>query len=138
VRFELTDHFWSTVFKTVAINRALPHFQKWSGRRGSNSRHLPWQGSALPTELRPHTNIYGIPPGTRTPTNGFGDRRAAITPERYLVPPHGLEPWTPALSRRCSNQLSYGGKNLEHRVGFEPTVFRICNPVHWTSLPPMR
>ena len=26
----------------------------WSGRRGSNSRHLPWQGNALPTELRPH------------------------------------------------------------------------------------
>jgi hypothetical protein len=25
----------------------------WSGRRDSNSRHLPWQGSALPTELRP-------------------------------------------------------------------------------------
>ena len=21
---------------------------KWSGRRGSNSRHLPWQGSILP------------------------------------------------------------------------------------------
>ena len=26
----------------------------WSGRRGSNSRHLPWQGNALPTELLPH------------------------------------------------------------------------------------
>ncbi len=25
----------------------------WSGRRDSNSRHLPWQGSALPTELHP-------------------------------------------------------------------------------------
>ena len=24
----------------------------------------------------------GIPPGTRTPTNGFGDHRAAITPAR--------------------------------------------------------
>ena len=28
---------------------------EWSGRRGSNSRHLPWQGSALPAELRPHS-----------------------------------------------------------------------------------
>jgi hypothetical protein len=26
----------------------------WSGRRGSNSRPQPWQGCALPTELRPH------------------------------------------------------------------------------------
>lgn len=28
--------------------------QTWSGRSGSNRRHLPWQGNALPTELRPH------------------------------------------------------------------------------------
>lgn len=26
----------------------------WSGRRDSNSRPLPWHGSALPTELPPH------------------------------------------------------------------------------------
>jgi len=25
---------------------------------------------------------------------------------------------------------------LEVRVRFELTVFRICNPVHWTTLPP--
>ena len=27
----------------------------WSGRRGSNSLPRPWQGGALPDELRPHT-----------------------------------------------------------------------------------
>ena len=26
--------------------------RRWSERRGSNSRHPPWQGGALPTELR--------------------------------------------------------------------------------------
>ena len=26
----------------------------WSGRRGSNSRHLVWKTDALPTELHPH------------------------------------------------------------------------------------
>ena len=26
-----------------------------------------------------------------------------------MVPPRGLEPRTPTLSRSCSNQLSYGG-----------------------------
>ena len=26
-------------------------FKKWSERRDSNPRHLPWQGNALPTEL---------------------------------------------------------------------------------------
>ena len=28
--------------------------KKWSGKRGSNPRPLPWQGSALSTELFPH------------------------------------------------------------------------------------
>lgn len=30
-----------------------PRRKRWSGQRDSNSRHLPWQGSALPTELCP-------------------------------------------------------------------------------------
>ena len=30
----------------------------WSGRRGSNSLPRPWQGRALPDELRPHNNGY--------------------------------------------------------------------------------
>ena len=30
----------------------------WSGKRDSNSRHSPWQGDALPTELFPHRTIY--------------------------------------------------------------------------------
>ena len=29
-------------------------FSVWSGRRGSNSLPRPWQGRALPDELRPH------------------------------------------------------------------------------------
>ena len=32
----------------------------WSGRRGSNSLPPPWQGGALPDELRPHTPC-GVP-----------------------------------------------------------------------------
>jgi hypothetical protein len=28
--------------------------------------------------------FFGESPGTRTPTNGFGDRRAAITPETQI------------------------------------------------------
>jgi hypothetical protein len=28
-------------------------FEVWSGKRGSNSRPIPWQGIALPTELFP-------------------------------------------------------------------------------------
>ena len=36
---------------------------KWSGRRGSNPRHRPWQGRTLPAELLPlaTTLILGVP-----------------------------------------------------------------------------
>ncbi|MEY4941587.1 MAG: hypothetical protein RIQ93_3322 [Verrucomicrobiota bacterium] len=33
---------------------------KWSGRRDSNSRRPPWQGGALPTELRPRNRVQGV------------------------------------------------------------------------------
>ena len=36
VRFELTEHFCSSVFKTGAINRTLPHFHKFG--RGYKNR----------------------------------------------------------------------------------------------------
>ncbi len=31
---------------------------RWSGRRGSNSRHAAWKAAALPTELLPHVGMY--------------------------------------------------------------------------------
>ncbi len=34
-------------------SRSFPVFGIWSGIRGSNSRPIPWQGIALPTELIP-------------------------------------------------------------------------------------
>ena len=34
-------------------SRSFPVFEIWSGIRGSNSRPIPWQGIALPTELIP-------------------------------------------------------------------------------------
>ena len=48
-------------------------FSVWSGRRGSNSLPRPWQGGALPDELRPH-----------------------------MVPPIGIEPMTRGFSVPCS------------------------------------
>ena len=53
---------------------------QWSGRRGSNSLPPPWQGGALPDELRP---------------------RAGILIE-FVVPPVGVEPTTRGFSVRCS------------------------------------
>ena len=39
--------------KGTAFRRCL-----WSGRRGSNSLPPPWQGGALPDELRPRNDAY--------------------------------------------------------------------------------
>ena len=37
--------------------------------------------------------LFGVPPGTRTPTNSFGDCHAAITLEIHcLVEDDGIEP----------------------------------------------
>ena len=33
-------------------------------------------------------NALGRRPGIRTPTNGFGDRHATVTPVAYIVPTH--------------------------------------------------
>ena len=35
----------------------------WSGRRDSNPRPSPWQGDALPAELRPHVGLVRIATG---------------------------------------------------------------------------
>jgi hypothetical protein len=36
----------------------LPFLEMWSGIRDSNSRPIPWQGIALPTELIPHIAVF--------------------------------------------------------------------------------
>ena len=56
----------------------------WSGRRGSNSLPPPWQGGALPDELRPH-DICSL-------------RRTY----KKMVPPIGIEPMTRGFSVPCS------------------------------------
>ena len=59
---------------------------------GSNRRPPACKAGALPAEL--------IPPVTAT--QGFIDQ-----PPQTMVGLDGFEPSTPALSRRCSNRLSY-------------------------------
>jgi hypothetical protein len=66
-----------------------PSLWKWWWRMsGSNRRPPACKAGALPAELIPHDGLYRV------------------------VGLVGFEPTTPALSRRCSNQLSY-----------RPTVF---------------
>ena len=70
-------HIWSEYFHSI-----------WSGRRGSNSLPPPWQGGALPDELRPHIGAFTLAPQGKTTRIG-------------------LEPTTPSVTGWCSNQLGY-------------------------------
>ena len=45
---------WQAFSAKKKGSRSFPVFEIWSGIRGSNSRPIPWQGIALPTELIPH------------------------------------------------------------------------------------
>jgi hypothetical protein len=62
---------------------------------GSNRRPPACKAGALPAELIP-----------RSCTNPRGFQTASA-PDKTLVGLDGFEPSTPALSRRCSNRLSY-------------------------------
>ena len=48
----------------------------------------------------------------------------------------GLSPYA-SLAGRCLRPLGQLSVKLEQRAGFEPAAFRICNPVHWATLPPL-
>ena len=71
---------------------------------GSNRRPPACKAGALPAELIPQSYRYHhLPIRTEFPR---GSVISAATAET-VVGLDGFEPSTPALSRRCSNQLSY-------------------------------
>ena len=73
-----------TIFAALRHKKTTPKGgQKWSGRRGSNSLPPPWQGGALPDELRP----------------------------LKMVPPIGIEPMTRGFSVPCSTDWATEASN---------------------------
>ena len=67
---------------STCLTSRLETWWSWSG---SNRRPTACKAAALPAELQPHT----------------------VSSNQSMVGLVGFEPTTPALSRRCSNQLSY-------------------------------
>ena len=82
------SHSENQTKKPSSLQYALMMASCWSGRRGSNSLPPPWQGGALPDELRPHIGAFTLAPQGKTTRIG-------------------LEPTTPSVTGWCSNQLSY-------------------------------
>ena len=84
---------------------------RWWSWTGSNRRPPACKAGALPTELQPLSLRHSSLPGpsctcfsyTQSPPASIGSRPSAMS----VVGLDGFEPSTPALSRRCSNQLSY-------------------------------
>src|SRR5699024_6687067 len=71
-----------------------------SGRRDSNPRPSPWQGDALPAELRPPVR-QGSHPGTAAPCHPNGSW------DRPLRADDGPRPRDPHLGKVMLCQLSY-------------------------------
>ena len=66
MRFELTEHFYSAVFKTAAINRTLPHFHnlvEYPGIEPGVPKAADLQSTASPLMLLLQ---FGAQGGTRT------------------------------------------------------------------------
>ena len=103
----------------------VPDF--WSGRRGSTSLPPPWQGGALPDELRPQTWCLRSESNQR-----HADFQSAALPTElqrhmrkgtssfaqicdFMATPNGLEPSTSSVTGWRANRLhhraKYGGNN---------------------------
>ena len=80
----------ATIAATVSADGARK--MKWSGRRGSNSLPPPWQGGALPDELRPQ---WCLRPGSDRRHADFQSAALPAELPRHIKPLLQPDKWRP-------------------------------------------
>lgn len=89
---------------TLCFSRRTLRIEDWWRMTGSNRRPPACKAGALPAELIPQSCTHQIRPA---PFGGGMPVSAKAPTVIDMVGLDGFEPSTPALSRRCSNRLSY-------------------------------
>ncbi len=106
-------------------------FEEWSGRRDSNSRHPPWQGGALPAELRPHMMIF-------RPGPDYHQQASCLA----LVGDTGIEPVTSSVSGKRATAapiarigISRPARCRDLKIGERTTRFELATSTlaRWCS-----